>query len=126
MNFIMVNWLSSSALCFNNYKSKDSNGEKLKYYCLPRENPEIQSQYNIPFEPMDLIGMMDIYVLFTGVLGKEKTYMISLIFQFQKISLRPATLLKKRLWHRCFPVNFARFFGTLFLQNTSGRLLLFL
>ena len=23
---------------------------------------------------------------------------------------RPATLLKKRLWHRCFPVNFAKFF----------------
>ena len=23
--------------------------------------------------------------------------------------LRPATLLKKRLWHRCFPVNFAKF-----------------
>ena len=26
--------------------------------------------------------------------------------------LRPATLLKKRLWHRCFPVNFAKFLGT--------------
>ena len=25
---------------------------------------------------------------------------------------RPATLLKKRLWHRCFPVNFAKFLGT--------------
>ena len=39
-------------------------------------------------------------------------------------SLRPATLLKKRLWHRCFPVNFAKFSRTPFLQNTSGRLLL--
>ena len=37
---------------------------------------------------------------------------------------RPATLLKKRLWHRCFPVNFAKFLRTPFLQNTSGRLLL--
>ena len=37
--------------------------------------------------------------------------------------LRPATLLKERLWHRCFPVNFAKFLGTLFLQNMSGRLL---
>ena len=34
--------------------------------------------------------------------------------------LRPATLLKKRLWHRCFPVNFAKFLKTPFLQNTSG------
>ena len=26
-----------------------------------------------------------------------------------KKSLRPATLLKKRLWHRCFPVNLRNF-----------------
>ena len=29
---------------------------------------------------------------------------------FKKVAdLRPATLFKKRLWHRCFPVNFAKF-----------------
>ena len=33
--------------------------------------------------------------------------------------LRPPTLLKKRFWHRCFPVNFAKFLRTPFLQNTS-------
>ena len=44
---------------------------------------------------------------------------------FNKVAgLRPATLLKKRLWHRCFPVNFPKFLGTPFLQNTSRRLLL--
>ena len=31
--------------------------------------------------------------------------------------------IEKGLWHRCFPVNFAKFLGILFLQNTSGRLL---
>ena len=36
----------------------------------------------------------------------------------------PATLLKKRLWCRCFPGSFAKFLRTTFLQNTSGRLLL--
>ena len=41
-----------------------------------------------------------------------------------KRSLRPATLLKKRLWRRYFPVNFAKFLKTPFLQNTFGRLLL--
>ena len=30
----------------------------------------------------------------------------------------------QRLWHRCFPVNFEKFLKTPFLQNTSGRLLL--
>ena len=40
--------------------------------------------------------------------------------------LRPTSLLKKRLWHRCFPVNFAEFLRTPFLQNSSRRLLLLL
>ena len=31
----------------------------------------------------------------------------------------PATLLKKRFWHRCFPVNFAKFSRTAFLYRTS-------
>ena len=33
-------------------------------------------------------------------------------------------LLKKRLWHRCFPVNFANFLRTPFSQNISSRLVL--
>ena len=44
---------------------------------------------------------------------------------FNKVAgLRPATLLKKRLWHRCFPVNFEKFLRIPFLKNTSGRLFL--
>ena len=44
---------------------------------------------------------------------------------FNKVEgLRPATLLKKSLWHRYFPVNFAKFLKIPFVQNTSGRLLL--
>ena len=35
----------------------------------------------------------------------------------------PVTLLKRRLWHRCFLVNFAKFSGTFFLQNNLRRLL---
>ena len=33
--------------------------------------------------------------------------------------------LSLQLWHRCFPMNFAKFLRTPFLQNTSGRLLLY-
>ena len=43
---------------------------------------------------------------------------------FCKKVLRSATLLKKRLWHRRFPVSFAKFSRTPFLQNTYGRLVL--
>ena len=46
---------------------------------------------------------------------------------FNKVAgLRPATLLKKNFWHRCFPMNFAKFLTTPFLRNTPGRLLLHL
>ena len=31
---------------------------------------------------------------------------------------------RKRLWHRCFPVNVLKFLRALFLKNTFGRLLL--
>ena len=38
--------------------------------------------------------------------------------------LRPATLLKKRLWHLYFPVNFVKFLRTLFLTEHLRWLLL--
>ena len=37
-----------------------------------------------------------------------------------KVAGRPAILLKKWLWRRYLPVNFAKFLRTPFLQNTSG------
>ena len=43
---------------------------------------------------------------------------------FESLCLRHATLLKNRLWHRCFLVNFVKFLRTPFLNNTSGGLLL--
>ena len=37
---------------------------------------------------------------------------------FNKVAgLRSATLLKKRLWHSCFPVNFAEFKERLFYRT---------
>ena len=41
---------------------------------------------------------------------------------FNKVAA--TALLKKRLWHRCFPLNFAKFLRTPFLQNTSRQVLL--
>ena len=58
---------------------------------------------------------------FTQFTGKH----LSKSLLFNKVAgLRPAALFKKRFWHRCFPVNFAKFLRTPFLQNFSGRLLL--
>ena len=41
-----------------------------------------------------------------------------------KLQAGPATLLKKRLWHRCFPVNFAKFLRTTFFTEHLWWLLL--
>ena len=46
---------------------------------------------------------------------------VSFSIKLQAWGLRPVTLLKKGRWHRCFLVNFAKFLGTPFTWNTSGR-----
>ena len=58
---------------------------------------------------------------FTKFTGK---HLFQSLFLNKVAGLRSATLLKKRIWHRCFPENFAQFVRTPFLQNTSGRLVL--
>ena len=59
---------------------------------------------------------------FTKFTGK---HLCQSLFFSKVAGLRPAALVKKRLWHRCFPVNFVKFLRTPFLQSTSGRLLLY-
>ena len=58
---------------------------------------------------------------FAKITGKN---MCQILFFNKATGLRLATLLKKRLWRRCFPVNFAKFLRTHFLQNIPGRLLI--
>ena len=60
-------------------------------------------------------------VKFTG-----KTPVPDSLFLNKFAGLRAATLLKKKPWHICFPVNFEKFLRTPYLQNTSVRLLLIL
>ena len=40
-------------------------------------------------------------------------------------SLRPENLLKKRLWHRCFPMNFVKILRTPFFTKHLRWLLLY-
>ena len=42
-----------------------------------------------------------------------------------KLQAPPATLLKKRLWHSCFPVNFVKFPSTPFFIEHLWWLLLY-
>ena len=89
---------------FNSYFTK----EKLHfsricsfYCCLVKKGGALSQQFAI-----------------RGLVAYEK---ISL---FHLIILRPATLIKKRLQHRCFPVNFVKFLRTLFLTEHVWQLLL--
>ena len=61
-------------------------------------------------------GVLRNFAKFTG-----KHLCQSLFFNFNFINL---TLLKKRLWHRCFPVNFAKFLRRPFLTEHLRWLLL--
>ena len=60
-------------------------------------------------------GVLGSFTKFTG-----KHLSQSVFFK----SLRPGTLLKKRLWHRCFPVNFVKVLITLFWTTASGVMMI--
>ena len=55
-----------------------------------------------------------VLIHFTKLTGK---YLCQGQFFNKVAGLRHATLFKKRLWYRCFPVNFAKFLGTTFLKE---------
>ena len=57
------------------------------------------------------IGVLKIFAKFTG-----KHLCRSLFFN-RITNMRPATLLKKRLRSRCFPVNFSNFLGKPFFKE---------
>ena len=63
-------------------------------------------------------GVLGNFVKFTG------KHLCQSHFSNNVAGLSPATLLKKRPWHRCLPVNFAKILRTPFSKNTSRRLLL--
>ena len=49
-----------------------------------------------------------------------KRHLCQSVFVNKVAGPRATTLLKKRLLHRCFPLNFVKFLRTLSLWNTSG------
>ena len=62
-------------------------------------------------------GVVKNFAKFTG-----KHLCLSLFFN--KVAGAASNLLQKRLWHRCFPVNFVKFLRTLFLIEHLWWLLL--
>ena len=87
---------------------------KFRFLCFRNSRPELYCEK----------GALRNFTKFTG-----KHLCQSLFFNKVArglLSLRPATSLKKRLWQRCFPLNFVKFLITFFLQSTSGGSFLYL
>ena len=59
-------------------------------------------------------GVLRNLIKFTG------NHFCQSLFFNKVVGLRPATLFTKGFWYRRFPVNFAKFLRTAFLQNSSG------
>ena len=64
-------------------------------------------------------GVLRNFVKFTG------KHLCQILFLNKVVGLRPATLLKTRLWHRSLPLNFAKFLRTPLLKEHLFRLLLY-
>ena len=82
--------------------------------------PDLNSLKSFEFEPKTNIGDIsssqkqptEVLRNFAKFTGK---HLCQSLFFNTVTGLSPAILLKKRLWQRCFPVNFAKFLLTPFL-----------
>ena len=70
---------------------------------------------------MELNSWQDFFPKFVQYLFLESVFV-----SLDKSATQPATLLKKRLWYRCFPVNFVKFLGKPLLTEHLWWLLLVL
>ena len=79
------------------------------------------SNYSIQKEPPEVFCKKAILKNFAKFTGK---HLCQSLFFHKVACLRPATLVKTRLWHRCLLVNFAKFLKTLFITEYCQWLLL--
>ena len=77
------------------------NSIKLNGWFVQRQPPEVFYKK----------GVLRNFAKFTG------KHLCQSLFFHKVAGLRPATSLKKRLWYRCFPVNFAKFLRTPFVTE---------
>ena len=62
-------------------------------------------------------GVLRNFAKFTG------KYLCQSLFFNIVVGLRPATFLKKRQWHSCFPINFVKFLRTFLTEHLRWLLL---
>ena len=99
---------------------------------LERQNSLTESQVRVTGKTLTLLKQEDMILnrsnhqrcsIKKGVLGNFAKFAWKYLCQglflikMQALGLRPATLLKKRLWHKCFPVNLWNFSKHLFYRT---------
>ena len=92
--YVLSEWSLYIIIFFVNKDFRDYRGSRLEVFCKK--------------------GVLKNFSKFTGKNSCQSLF-------FNKVT---KTLLKTRIWHWCFLVNFTKFFRTAFLQTTSRRLLL--
>ena len=111
LNCLIVNKTAgSSNLCESEFMTSLSIDTEFCCYMYRSSLPEVFCKK----------GVLRNFATFTG---KHRCQSLC----FNKVAgLKPATLLKHMFWHRCFPVNFAKFLRTLFLTEHFRWLLLYI
>ena len=106
LKFFITIWYEFSISKKNKYSSK------FKIFNFTVLLHFIQVQQIHQKQPPEVFYKKGVFRNFAKFTGKH----LCQSFFFNKVAdLRPATLLKKKLWHRRFSVNFAQFLRTLFL-----------
>ena len=82
--------------------------------------------YSVPFQTSKaVVWRCSVEKLFLEISQNSHKRACARVSFFSKVTgQRPATLLKKRLWHRSFPVNFAKFLRAPFFTEHLQWLLL--
>ena len=76
---------------------------------------QVKPSTSLQHKPEAIIQSCTVKKVFLEILQISQESTCARVSFFNKFaSLRPATLLKKRLWHKCFPDNFVKFLRTLF------------
>ena len=96
----------------------------LPIYCILQKRSSIREMTNICFRRWCTVEEFRKKVFLEISQNSQGSTCARLSF-FNKVAiLRPATLLKKRVWHRCFPVNFVKYLRTPFFEEHLWWLLL--
>ena len=111
-SFFLLKGNSAIRFSYWNDNSKDKNFKGQK------QPPEVSVRKGLLRNFTKFTGKHLYQSLFCSLLIRPKVW---LNCQKRNVKFVSATLLKERLWHRCFPVNFVKFLRTPILQNTSER-----